>query len=144
MEVLNRKVNYDYEITETFEAGIALKGTEIKSIRNGNANLKDSYARIKNDELFLINMHIAIYKEGNQFNHDETRERKLLMHKQEIKRLHIKVKKDGYSVVPIKLYFKKNKAKILLGLARGKKNYDKRAAMKERDLKRDVAKEMKN
>lgn len=143
MEINNRKANYDYEILETVESGIVLTGTEIKSIRNGAANLKDSYAIIKNNEMYLLNMHISHYEEGNIFNHDETRTRKLLLHKKEILKLNDKIKLQGLTLVPLKLYFKKNKAKILVGLARGKKTYDKRESIKERDIKRNLEKNYK-
>ncbi|MDD3392905.1 MAG: SsrA-binding protein SmpB [Bacilli bacterium] len=144
VEIKNRKANFDYEILDTFEAGIVLKGTEIKSIRQGSANLKDSYAIVRDNEIFLLNMHISIYDHGNIFNHEETRTRKLLMHKKEIKKLNDKIRLDGNTLVPLKLYFKKNKAKILLGLAKGKKNYDKRETIKKRDSDRELAKELKN
>lgn len=144
MEINNRKANYDYEIISTIEAGIVLTGTEIKSIRNGNANLKDSYAIIKNNEVFLLGMHINEYEQGNIFNHDEKRTRKLLLHKKEILKLNNKVTLDGNTLVPLKLYFKKNKAKILLGLAKGKKTYDKRETIKQRDINREVQKQLKN
>lgn len=143
MEINNRKANYDYEIVETIEAGIVLKGTEIKSIRDGKANLKDSYAIVKNNECFLLNMHISHYKEGNIFNHEETRTRKLLLHKKEILKLNNKITLDGFTLIPLKLYFKGNKAKILLGIAKGKKNYDKREAIKKRDIERDLRARMK-
>ena len=141
IEINNRKAKFDYEIEETIEAGIVLTGTEIKSIRQGRANLKDSYAIIKKNEVFLLGMHISPYKEGNQFNHDELRTRKLLLHKKEILKLNNKITLDGYSLIPIKLYFKKNKAKILLGVAKGKKLYDKRQSIKEKDIKRENQKE---
>ena len=144
MEINNRKANYDYEIIETIEAGISLMGTEIKSIRNGKANLKDSYAIIKNGECFLLNMHISHYKEGNIFNHDETRTRKLLLHKKEILKLQSKIELDGYTLIPLKLYFKGNKAKLLIGVAKGKKTYDKRETIKKRDIERDIRKQFKN
>ena len=132
IEINNRKAKYDYEIEDTLEAGIVLTGTEIKSIRNGKANLKDSYAIIKNNEIFLLNMHISHYEQGNIFNHDETRTRKLLLHKKEILKLKQRLELAGFTLVPIKLYFKNNKAKILLGVAKGKKNYDKRETIKKR------------
>lgn len=144
MEINNRKAKYDYEILSTIECGIVLTGTEIKSIRNGNANLKDSYAVIKGNEVFILGMHVSEYKEGNIFNHDEKRTRKLLLHKKEILKLLNKVELDGNTLVPIKLYFKGNKAKILLGLAKGKKKYDKREAIKQRDINREVRKQLKN
>lgn len=143
IEINNRKAKFDYEIVDTIEAGIALKGTEIKSIRNGNANLKDSYAIVRNGEVFLLNMFVSEYKEGNQFNHDETRTRKLLLHKREILKLHDKIRLEGFTLVPLKLYFKENHAKILLGIARGKKQYDKRESIKKRDSMREARAAMK-
>ncbi|HIU22139.1 MAG TPA: SsrA-binding protein SmpB [Candidatus Fimihabitans intestinipullorum] len=143
IEINNRKAKFDYEIVDTIEAGIALKGTEIKSIRNGNANLKDSYAIVRNGEVFLLNMFVSEYKEGNQFNHDETRTRKLLLHKKEILKLHDKIRLEGFTLVPLKLYFKENHAKILLGIARGKKQYDKRESIKKRDSMREARAAMK-
>lgn len=144
MEILNRKANFDYEIIETFEVGIVLTGTEIKSIRLGKANLKDSYAIIKNNEIYLLNMHISKYDQGNIFNHEETRTRKLLMHKKEILKLIDKLDLEGFTLIPLKLYFKGSKAKILLGLAKGKKNYDKREAIKKKDIERQLARDLKN
>ena len=144
MEIQNRKVNFDYEIIDTFEAGIVLTGTEIKSIRLGKCNLKDSYAIIKNNEIFILNMHISQYEQGNRFNHEETRTRKLLMHKKEILKLRDKLEIEGFTLVPIKLYFKGNKAKLMLGLAKGKKNYDKRETIKKKDIERQIAKDLKN
>lgn len=144
MEIQNRKANFDYEIIETFEVGIVLTGTEIKSIRLGKANLKDSYAVIKNNEIYLLNMHISKYDQGNIFNHEETRTRKLLMHKKEILKLKNKLELEGLTLIPMKLYFKGSKAKILIGLAKGKKNYDKREAIKKKDIARQIAKDLKN
>ncbi len=143
MEIVNRQARYNYQIFDTFEAGIVLTGTEIKSIRNGKANIKDSYATIKNGEVFLLNMHISAYDEGSIFNHNETRTRKLLLHKKEILKLNDKIRLDGYTLVPLKVYFKKNLAKIELGLAKGKKDYDKRQTIKERDIKRELEKNYK-
>lgn len=143
MEINNRKVKHDYQIFDTYEAGIVLKGTEIKSIRAGKANLKDSYATIKNGEAMLLNMHISPYEQGNIFNHEETRTRKLLLHKKEILKLRDKIKLEGYTLVPIKLYFKNGKAKILIGVAKGKKNYDKRETIKQRDIERDIKAKLK-
>lgn len=143
MEILNRKARYDYEIEETYEAGIVLTGTEIKSIREGKVNIKDSYAIIRNNEIYLLNTHISQYKEGNIFNHEEDRTRKLLLHKREILKLRDKLEKDGYTIVPLKIYFVKNKAKVQLGLAKGKKNYNKKEAIKERDIKREMEKSLK-
>ncbi len=142
IEIKNKKANFDYFIEDTYECGIVLTGTEIKSIRKGSANLKDSYARIKDNEVFLINMFIATYEEGNRFNHDERRERKLLLHKKEIYKIRDKISKEGYSLVPVKLYLKNGKAKILLGVARGKKQYDKRQSIKEKEIKKDIEKNL--
>ena len=136
MEIFNRKAKFDYFIENEIEAGIVLKGTEIKSLRKGSADIKDTYIRIKNNEAYVINMYIAKYEEGNIFNHDERRERKLLLHKKEIKKLSELCNKDGYTLVPIKLYLKKNLIKLSIGICKGKKNYDKRESIKERDLKR--------
>ena len=144
MEIINRKAKHDYFIEDTVEAGIVLKGTEVKSIRNGQANLKDSYAVIRNNEIFLLNMHISHYKEGNIFNHDETRTRKLLMHRKEILKLNNKIKLEGFTLIPLKLYFKGNYAKVLIGVAKGKKDYDKRETIKKRDIEREIRKTMKN
>ena len=137
MEILNRKARFNYFIIDEIEAGIELKGTEIKSIRNGKASIEDAYARIKNGEVFLTNMFIAKYEDANRFNHDERRERKLLLHKSEIIKLSKKLELDNYTLVPLKLYFKKNHAKISLGLCKGKKLYDKRETIKKRDLERE-------
>lgn len=136
VEIKNKKAYFDYFVLREIETGIVLKGTEIKSIRKGSANLKDTFARIKNDEVFVINMYIAKYEEGNRFNHDERRSRKLLLHKKEIKKLAEEIKLNGYSLVPLKMYFKGDKVKVLLGLCKGKKLYDKRETIKERDLSR--------
>ena len=143
MEIVNRQARHDYFILEEIECGIALKGTEIKSIRDGKANLKDSYAIVKKGEVFLLNMFISPYKQGNIFNHQETRTRKLLLHKNEIRKLDQSIKLDGNTLIPLKLYFVKGRAKILLGLCKGKKNYDKRETIKERDIKRDIDKRLK-
>lgn len=140
LEIKNKKASFDYFIEDTYECGIVLTGTEIKSIRKGAANLKDSYARIKNNEVYLTNMFISTYEEGNRFNHDERRERKLLLHKKEILKIKQKTDQEGYSLVPVKLYLKDGKAKILLGVAKGKKTYDKRQALKEKDIKREIEK----
>lgn len=138
MEILNRKARYDYEIEEEYEVGIVLKGTEIKSIREGKANIKDSYAIIRNNELFLLNTHISAYEKGNIFNHEEDRTRKLLMHRKEIMKLSNKITLEGYTLIPLKIYFKNSKAKVLLGLCKGKKNYDKRETIKKRDTEREM------
>lgn|SRR5574344_207834 len=143
MEIVNRKARYDYEIYDTYEAGIVLTGTEIKSIRNGNANIKDCYAIIKGDEAYLLNMYIKTYEEGNIFNHEENRTRKLLLHKKEIYKMRDKLSLEGYTLIPLKVYFVRNYAKVLIGVAKGKKAYDKREATKERDIKRDLEKQYK-
>ena len=138
IEIKNKKAYFDYTIQEEIEAGISLVGTEIKSVRKGSVDLKDSFIIIKNNEAFLLNMYIAKYEEGNRFNHDERRTRKLLLHKKEIKKLKEKVSNEGLTLIPLKLYFKKNYVKILIGICKGKKLYDKRASIKERDLKRET------
>lgn len=143
IEIKNRKAKFDFEILETYEAGIVLTGTEIKSIRAGSANLRDSYAIIRNNELFLLNMHISEYTQGNIFNHEETRTRKLLMHKDEILKIKSKMELNGYTLVPLKLYMKKGRAKIELALARGKKTHDKRESIKKRDIERQMKKDLK-
>ena len=144
IEIKNKKALFDYTIEDTYEAGIVLTGTEIKSIRDGKANLKDSYAIIKNGEVFLLNMHISHYDKGNIFNHEETRTRKLLLNKREILKIRDKIEIKGYSLVPIKLYFSKNRAKILLGIGKGKKVFDKRESIKEHDIEREIKKNLKN
>ncbi len=140
MEILNREAKFNYFILEEIECGISLVGTEIKAIRDGKANLKDSYAIIRNNEVYLLNMHISEYKEGNLFNHDPKRTRKLLLHKSEIKKLKKGVEQEGSTLIPLKLYFNKNHAKILLGLCKGKKIFDKRETMKQRDLDKEAQK----
>lgn len=144
MEILNRDARYNYFILEELEAGIALVGTEIKSIKKGSANLKDSFIIIKNNEAFMINSYVALYSYGNQFNHDERRTRKLLLHKKEIKKLSLRVKTEGLTLVPLKIYFKNGKAKVLIGVCKGKKNYDKRNAMKEKEIKLNIKKDLKD
>lgn len=138
MEILNRKAKFNYFIVLEYEAGIELKGTEIKSIRKGSVSLDDSYARIKKGEVFLTNAYIARYEEGNIFNHDERRERKLLLHKNEIRKLDKEIELNHYTLIPLKMYFKKGKAKVLLGLCKGKKLFDKRETIKKRDLERET------
>lgn len=140
MEVKNKKAYFDYYIESEIEAGIVLAGTEIKSLKKNSAQLKDSYVVIKNNEAYIINMYIAKYDEGNIFNHDESRTRKLLLHKKEIKKLKEAVAQDGYSIVPLKMYLKNGYAKLLIGVAKGKKNYDKRASLKEKDQNREAKK----
>lgn len=137
MEIKNKKANFDYYIEDTFESGIELKGTEIKSLRRGSGDLKDTFCIIRNGEVFIINMYIAKYEEGNQFNHQERRTRKLLLHKHEIKKLKELVEREGYSLVPLKAYLVNNRVKVLIGVGKGKKLYDKRQTIKERDLKRE-------
>ena len=134
----NRKARHDYHIEESYEAGIVLTGTEVKSVRGARVNLKDSYARVENGEIFLYNMHVSPYEQGNRFNHDPMRIRKLLMHRIEISRLSGKIKEKGYSLIPLKIYLKKGRIKLELGLARGKKLYDKRRDIAERDSKREM------
>ena len=144
MEIINRRAKFDYFIEEEYEAGIVLTGTEIKSVRGGHCNVKDSYGIVRNGEVFLLNMYIGQYREGNIFNHDETRTRKLLLHKKEIKKIGQMIEVQGLTIVPLKLYFKDNKLKVLIGICRGKKNFDKRECIKERDIKREVQKNLKN
>jgi SsrA-binding protein len=139
----NRKARHDYHIDETFEAGIVLTGTEVKSVRDTRVNLKDSYARVERNELFLYNMHISPYEQGNRFNHEPLRVRKLLMHKGEIGRLAGKVKEKGYTLIPLKIYLKRGLIKVELGLGRGKKSYDKRQTIAERDSKREMERAFK-
>ncbi len=143
MEILNRQANHNYFVIDTYEAGIVLTGTEIKSIRMGKCNIKDSYAIIKNNEIFLLNAHISAYDKGNIFNHEETRTRKLLLHKKEILKLMNNVNLDGYTLIPLKIYFVKGRAKVLLGVCKGKKNYDKKETLKERDIQREIAQNTK-
>lgn len=138
MEILNRRARYDYSIVEEYEAGIVLTGTEIKSIRMGRMNIKDSYAIVRNEEVYLLNAHISSYEKGNIFNHDEDRTRKLLLNKREIKKINNKLSLEGYTLVPLKVYFVRGRAKILLGLGKGKKNYDKREDIKKRDMEREI------
>lgn len=143
MEIYNRKAKYDYYIITTYEAGIVLKGTEVKAIRKGSVDLKNSYGYIRNGEVFLVNMFVARYEEGNRFNHEERRTRKLLLNKKEIKQIETKIEKEGWTIIPLKLYFKKGKAKILIGIAKGKKDRDKREIIKKRDLEREQSKMFK-
>ncbi|WP_062109252.1 SsrA-binding protein SmpB [Bacillus niameyensis] len=134
----NKKARHDYSIEETYEAGMVLQGTEIKSIRAGRINLKDSFARIHNGELFLHNVHISPYEQGNRYNHDPLRTRKLLLHRKEISKLIGESKEAGYSIIPLKVYIKNGYAKVLIGLAKGKKKYDKREDLKRKEAKRDI------
>jgi SsrA-binding protein len=140
---VNKKAPFSYFIEAKYEAGIVLRGTEVKSLREGRANLKESYAKPKDGEIFLYDCHISPYSHGNQLNHDPVRPRKLLLHRREIKRLIGKVAERGYTLVPLSLYFKDGKAKLELGLGKGKKIHDKRQTMKERDAKRDIERAFK-
>jgi SsrA-binding protein len=140
----NKKARHDYYIEDTFEAGIKLKGTEIKSIRLGKANLNDSFVTFKDGEAFVNNMHVAIYEQGNIFNHEETRARKLLLHKKEIHKLYSRTKEQGYTIIPLKIYLKEGLCKLEIGLAKGKKDYDKRETLKERDMDMRLKKALKN
>lgn len=134
----NKKARHDYFIEETYEAGMVLLGTEIKAIRAGRVNLKDSFARIRNGELFVHNMHVSPYEQGNIHNHDPLRTRKLLLHRKQINTLIGETKEAGYSIVPLKIYLKDGYAKMLIGLAKGKKKYDKREDLKQKEAKRDI------
>lgn len=138
IEVKNKKAYFDYSILEEVEAGIVLTGTEIKSIRKGSVDLKDSYVLIRNGEASILNMYVASYFEGNQFNHEERRTRVLLFHKSEIRKLSQRVVQEGVTLIPLKLYFKKNHVKILVGVCKGKKLFDKRESIKKRDLEREA------
>ena len=143
MEIVNRKAKFDYEIIDTYEAGIVLTGTEIKSIRNGKVNLKDSYANIKNGEVFIYGMHIGPYEHGNIYNKDPLRTRKLLLNRREINKLTGLIKQKGLSLVPISLYFNGNFLKIELGVGKGKKLYDKRQDIAKKDAERRMQKAMR-
>lgn len=139
----NRKASHDYTIVDTIEAGMVLTGTEIKSIRQSKINLKDGFAKIKNGELFLHNVHISPFEQGNIFNHDPLRTRKLLLRRQQLFRLEKDVKTEGFTIIPLKVYIKDGYAKCLIGLAKGKKNYDKKEALKQKDIKRETDRMMK-
>ncbi|WP_028402143.1 SsrA-binding protein SmpB [Ectobacillus panaciterrae] len=134
----NKKAYHDYFIEETYEAGIVLQGTEIKSIRAGRVNLKDAYARIQNGEIWIFGMHVSPYEQGNRYNHDPLRTRKLLLHRKEILKLIGYTKETGYTIVPLKIYLQNGFAKMQLGVAKGKKNYDKREDLKKKEAKRDI------
>ncbi len=140
----NRKARHDFHILETYEAGMALHGTEVKSLRGGKANLNDAFARIENGEVLLYNMHISPYEQGNRFNHDPKRTRKLLMHKYEINKLFGTVREKGLTLVPLKVYFSRGRAKVELALAQGKKLYDKRQDMAEQDARREMDRVIKD
>lgn len=140
----NKLARLNYFIEDTYEAGIALVGTEVKSLREGRANLKDSYARVKEGEVFLYDMHISPYSHGNRANHDPMRKRKLLLHKREIKRLYGKANEKGLALVPLRAYFKNGRVKVEIGLGKGKKLYDKRADLKKRDDRREMERALKS
>jgi len=139
----NRKAHHDFFFLERAEAGIALRGTEVKSLRAGGVNLKDSYVEPRNGEMILVGMHISPYATGNRFNHEPERERKLLLHKREILRLGIKAREKGLTIIPLRLYFKSGRVKVEIALARGKRSYDKRAAIASREAKREVSRALK-
>lgn len=139
----NRRARFDYEIIETWEAGIALTGTEVKSLRNGKAQITDAYGIVKDGEVWLLNLHIAPYEQGNRFNHEATRTRKLLLHSREIKKMIGAVERQGLTLIALEIYFKRGRAKVRLGLGRGKKLHDKRADLKEKDDKREMARAAK-
>lgn len=141
--VQNRKARRDYEVLDSFETGIVLQGTEVKSLREGKANLKDSYAAVEKGEVFLYNVHISPYEAGNQFNHEPERPRKLLVHRAEIRRLIVKTQQQGLTLVPLKVYFKRGKVKIELALVRGKRQFDKRHDIARRQAQRDVERALK-
>ena len=139
----NKKAHYDYEITETFEAGIVLTGTEIKSVRQARINIRDGFARVRNGEVWLSNVHISPFDEGNIWNVDPTRSRKLLLHKKQIAKIEAEISQAGMSFVPLRVYVKDGFAKVLMGLAKGKKNYDKRETIKRKEQNQDIAKQLK-
>lgn len=141
---VNRRARHDYDIEETFEAGLVLTGSEVKALRAGKANLKDSHGRIERDEVWLWNAHISPYGPASQFGHEPTRTRKLLLHREEIQRLTGKVKERGLTLVPLRLYFKNGRAKVQIALARGKKRHDKRAAIREREVQREMDRALKS
>ena len=140
---LNKRASFDYFLLDKYEAGIVLQGTEIKSIRRNSANIKDAYVVIKDYEAYVLNMNISIYEQGNIFNHEPLRTRKLLLHKKEILRLQAKVKEEGYTLIPTKMYFVKGKAKLEFALAKGKKNYDKRESEKSKSMDKEARKNSK-
>ena len=146
MEIVstNKKARFNYEIIEKIEAGISLKGTEVKSVRNKNVSIGESYAQIKNNEVFLHNLHISPYEQGNRENHDPIRVRKLLLHKHQIKKLNGMLSQKGLTLIPLRIYFKKNRAKVEVGLAKGKKRYDKREILRRKDMERDMKREIKD
>ena len=135
----NKRARHDYHILETWEAGLVLSGTEVKSLRDGKANIADAYAIVKDGEVYLLNLHIAPYEQGNQFNHEPTRTRKLLLHRKEIRRMIGAVERQGLTLIPLELYFKRGIAKVVLALGKGKKLHDKRDTARERDAEREIA-----
>jgi SsrA-binding protein len=139
----NRKARHEYNIEDTYEAGIALKGTEIKSVRAGAVSLQEGYVQVRNHELWMMDVHIAPYQEAGLWTHDPRRPRKLLLHRSEIDRIERDVQRKGYTIVPLKMYLRNNYAKVLIGVARGKRQYDKRRAIKQRDADRRIRREMK-
>jgi SsrA-binding protein len=139
----NKRARRDYAIEEAFEAGMVLLGTEVKALRQGKAQLKDSYARIKGSEIFLVDSHISPYSHGNQFNHDPDRTRKLLMHKREIRKLYGKTRERGFTLVPLRMYFKGGKAKVEIGIGKGKRSYDKREDLKRKAMEREMERTFK-
>ncbi len=141
--IKNRKARHDFNIEETFEAGLVLKGTEVKSLRQGKASFTDSFAYLQNGEVWLRELYIKPYEHGSYYNHDPRRPRKLLLNKREIRELDKVTQQQGYTIVPLKLYFKKGNAKVLIGLAKGKKQYDKRESIKEKDMKRQIQRNVK-
>lgn len=141
--VNNRKARYEYEIVDQIEAGLVLRGSEVKSLRAGRANLADAYARVIKGEIWVIGMHISSYKEATDQNHEPLRDRKLLLHRSEIKKLKRRIEEKGFTLIPLRLYFKSNKAKVEIGVARGKRQYDKKTTIADRDAKRDLEREQK-
>ena len=140
----NRKARHDYNILDTYEAGVALTGTEIKSVRASKINIRDGFVQARNGELWLENVNIAIYDQGNQFNHDPLRNRKLLLHKKEIRKISSTVQEKGITVIPLKVYLKNGFAKVLIGVAEGKRQFDKRETIKRRDQEREIQRTLKN
>ncbi len=141
--IRNKKARFEYEILDTYEAGIVLRGTEVKSIRQKKVNIQESYARVKDGEVYIVGMNVSAYEMGNRFNHDPLRERKLLLHKHEIRRLIGKLNEKGYTLVPLSMYIKNGKVKIELGLGKGKAIYDKKKTIQDRDMKRDMQRDIK-
>lgn len=141
--IRNKKARFEYEILDTYEAGVVLRGTEVKSIRLKKVNIQESYARIKDGEVFIVGMNVSTYEMGNRFNHEPLRERKLLLHKHEIRKLIGKLNEKGYTLVPLRMYIKNGKVKIELGLGKGKAVYDKKKTIQERDMKRDLQRDIR-